>query len=353
MRRKTCVIKVGNINIGGKNPIAIQGMIKTPTKKKAAALKEIKSLFSLGADIVRLAVKDAEDAQAIKFIKKSIKSALVADIHFDYRLALACIKNGIDKIRLNPGNIFQEAQVRQIVELAKKTKVPIRIGVNSGSLRESKTIKEKAAFMVKSAAQYIKLLEKNNFKDIVVSLKAEDVNTTIEAYRKLSDLCDYPMHLGVTATGSMVSAVVKSSIGIGVLLKQGIGDTIRVSLTSSSCDEIDVAKKILSSLDIRHFGPEVISCPTCGRCSVNLKSIVEDLEASLARKKGRFLKPGMKIAVMGCEVNGPGEARSADLGVAFGNNNAILFKESKLIKRVKKDNVLRILTKELEKYYET
>ncbi len=353
MKKRTRVVKIGNIKIGGKNPIAIQGMVKTAIKNKTLALKEITSLFETGSDIVRFAVKDSEDVQAVKYIRKRINSPLVADIHFDYRLALMCIKNGIDKIRLNPGNIQQEFQIRQVALLAKKSNVPIRIGVNSGSLAKSSLIKNKASLMVKSALGYIRILEKNNFKDIVVSLKAEDVNTTIEAYRKFSRKCNYPLHLGVTATGSLVSAIVKSSIGIGVLLSEGIGDTFRVSMTGASTDEIEVAKKILSSLSLRNFGPEVISCPTCGRCSVNLGIVVEKLEKILSKKKERFLRPGMKIAVMGCEVNGPGEASSADLGVAFGNNGAILFRDGVIVKRIKKEDVLTILTKELEKYYET
>jgi len=343
-------IKVGKFKIGGGADIAIQSMAKTDTRDVAATVREIKALENAGCEIARVAIKDFQAASAIKSIRKKIKIPLVADIHFDHRLAIACIENGADKIRLNPGNIHREEHVIEVAKLAKKRHVPIRVGVNSGSVRleaqgsrlKAEGLRLNADALVKSALDYIKILEKAKFYDIIVSLKASDVLTTIEAYRKFSKKSDYPLHLGVTAAGPIATGLVKSAIGIGVLLLEGIGDTIRVSLTGNPCEEVIAAKNILQALNLRNFGPEIISCPTCGRCQVDLQSVVKRLAFSL--QPSAFSQKAVKIAVMGCEVNGPGEAKEADIGIAFGKNAGVLFKKGKVVKKVKtKDAIKAIL----------
>lgn len=348
IRRKTRQVKVGNIKIGGTAPISIQSMVKTETKEISATIKQIKRLKAAGADIVRVAIKDIKDAKAIKEIKKKTDIPLVADIHFNYQFAIEAIKNGIDKIRLNPGNIYDKNQIREVVVLAKKRKIPIRVGVNSGSVQaKGKTVVDS---MVKSASDYLKILEKLDFQDIVVSLKASDVADTIAAYEKMAKLCDYPFHLGVTATGPLIPGAIKSTLAIGSLLKEGIGDTIRVSLTASPEDEIIVAKEILQSLGLRRFSPEIISCPTCGRCEVDLVKMVNSFQERLEKithKNGRF--PTRKVAIMGCVVNGPGEAKDADLGIAFMKNSGLVFKKGRVIKKVSERDSLNLLVRELER----
>jgi (E)-4-hydroxy-3-methylbut-2-enyl-diphosphate synthase len=272
-RKKTRQITVGRVKIGGGAPVSIQSMTNTETSDVRATVAEIKRLEDAGCEIIRVAVKDLEDAAAVRAIKRNIRMPLVCDIHFNYQLALECIKSGADKIRLNPGNIKKREDIAAVVKAAKRAKVPIRIGVNSGSFRGD---------MVKGAIGYIKLFEELRFRDIIISLKASDVVSTVEAYRKMSKLCDYPLHLGVTAAGPHDAGIIKSSIGIGSLLMDGIGDTIRVSLTGDPVDEVSVAKKILSSLKIRMFGPDIISCPTCGRCQVDLIGLVNELERKLS-----------------------------------------------------------------------
>ncbi len=345
IRRKTRQIKVGNVKIGGGAPVSIQSMTKIATSDVGAVVSQIRRLTDAGCEIIRVAVKDSGDAKAIKDIKKKIKIPIVADIHFNYALALESIKSGADKIRLNPGNIGKRSEIAQVVKAAKGAGIPIRIGVNSGSVATRDDGRGTRDALVKSARQYIKLFEDLNFRDIIISLKSSDVASTVEAYRSMSKLCDYPLHLGVTASGSYEQGVIKSAIGIGALLLDGIGDTIRVSLTADPVEEVTAAKRILSSLGVRRFGPEVISCPTCGRCQVDLGTIVRDLEHALnAKRYTLYANRPLKIAVMGCEVNGPGEAKEADIGIAFGKGSGILFGEGKILKKVKaKDAVGEIL----------
>jgi (E)-4-hydroxy-3-methylbut-2-enyl-diphosphate synthase len=345
-RRKTRVVKIGNICIGGNNPVAIQSMVKTKTSNVRGAIKQINELEKAGCQILRLAVKDDKDVRAIKKIKPHAGIPLVADIHFDWRLSIAAIEAGVDKIRLNPGNIYKKKQIREIAKAAQLNDIPIRVGVNSGSLRGPKGHKTQAEAMVKSALDFIRILEGFKFYDIVVSLKGSNIFDTIEAYRKIARRCNYPLHLGVTATGAPFSGTIKSSIALGVLLSQGIGDTIRVSLTDKPQEEVKAAKAILGALDLRNFGPEIISCPTCGRCEVDLIKIVKDLEARLSSVKCRSLSGRQKLAVMGCVVNGPGEAKEADLGVAFGKKNGLLFKGGYPLKRVTLNNCINQLLKE-------
>jgi len=398
IRRKTKTIKIGSVYIGGTNPIAIQSMTKAKTSDIEKTIRQIKELEKADCQIVRLAVKDSDDARAIKKIKPRVNIPLVADIHFNWRLALEAIDSGIDKIRLNPGNIYKKEQIREIAGAAKLNRIPIRVGVNSGSLKSHKSgvtgQASQADKMVKSTLDYIKILEGFKFYDIVVSLKASNILDTVEAYRKMAKLCEYPFHLGVTATGLPQRGAIKSSIAIGALLLEGIGDTIRVSLTDKPEPEVYTARGILESLGLRYFGPEIISCPTCGRCEVDLVSIVKKMENLLSRypviplsrltgkrangstgsgstgspfalseqseskgspslepsraksRDGQTGKP-FKVAIMGCVVNGPGEAREADIGVAFGRKEGLLFRNGQAIKKVSFSNCIATLLKEL------
>ncbi len=334
-RREARVIKVGRVKIGGGAPVSIQSMTKVETSNVSAVVSQIKSLEAAGCDIVRVAIKTVKDAEAIRSIKRKTDMPIVCDIHFDHRLALKCIVNGADKIRLNPGNIKKAEEIQLVVTAAKSAKIPIRIGVNSGSASED---------FVKSAVKYIKLFESIDFHDIIISLKASDVAKTVEAYREISALCNYPLHLGVTASGPYDLGIVKSAIGIGSLLLDGIGDTIRVSLTSDPVEEVVAAKRILSSLNLRNFGPQILSCPTCGRCQVDLVKIVDQLDKELSAVSFQpSAKKNIKIAVMGCEVNGPGEAKDADIGIAFGRGCGMLFKKGKVIKKVSVSNAIKEL----------
>lgn len=357
-RRKTKVIKIGNICIGGNNPVAIQSMAKTKTSDAEKTVRQIKELEDAGCEIVRLAIKDNIDARALKRIKQKVKLPIVADIHFNWRLALEAIDNGADKIRLNPGNIYKREQIRGIVNALKSAKIPLRIGVNSGSVRELNSKKiNMADKLADSALNYLKVIESFKFYDIVISLKAASVLDTVEAYRKISKVCAYPLHLGVTATGSPSMGTIKSSIALGSLLLEGIGDTIRISLTDKPQQEVIVAKAILGSLGLRCFAPEIISCPTCGRCSVDLVKVVKELEKKLSvirypclsgRQALSATKP-RKLAIMGCEVNGPGEAKEADIGIAFGREKGLLFRKGKAIRKVSFNNCVDILLKEIYK----
>lgn len=346
-RRKTKIIKIGNLRIGGNNPIAIQSMAKTKTSDIEMTVRQIKELDSIGCQVVRLAVKDNTDAKALRKIKQRVNIPLVADIHFDWRLALQSIDSGVDKIRLNPGNIYKKDQIFQIVKAAKHAHIPIRIGLNSGSL--PKKGKSVPGIMVKSALDYINILEKFGFYDIAVSLKASNIFDTMEAYRKMAKFCDYPFHLGVTATGSLYSGLIKSSIALSILLIEGIGDTIRVSLTDDPKEEVKAAKSILEALGLRYFGPEIISCPTCGRCEADLINIVKALEERLSTIDYRLWTRPMKLAVMGCVVNGPGEANEADIGVAFGKKEGLLFKKGKPVKKISPDMCADVLLKEISR----
>lgn len=350
-RKKTCPIHVGNVMVGGTAPITVQSMTNTKTDHVANTVAQIEQLSAVGCDIVRLAVPDMSAALAIKEIKSKVRIPLIADIHFDYRLAIAAIENGIDALRINPGNIADVSQVAMIVTEAKKRSIPIRIGVNAGSLEKS--ILEKhgghptPAGMVESALQHIAILEKLDFRDIKVSLKANDVPMTIKAYQLMSETVDYPLHLGITEAGTIKSGIIKSSVGIGALLAQGIGDTIRVSLTGDPVEEVKAANEILKSLGLREYGPTLISCPTCGRCNINLAEIAEQVEQKLSNVRKPF-----KVAVMGCIVNGPGEAKEADIGIAGGKGQGLVFRKGEIIKKVSEDQLVTALFTEIDKLIE-
>lgn len=343
--RKTREIKIGNLYIGGENPIIIQSMTNTPTEDVEKTVAQIKELEKDGCELVRVTVNTEKAAEAIKEIKKQINIPLVADIHFDYKLALKAMENGIDKLRINPGNIGDDEKVRLVAEKAKELNIPIRIGVNSGSVE--KKILEKygrvtAEGMVESAMYHVNLLEKYGFDNIIISLKASNVKMMVDAYRKISDLVDYPLHLGVTEAGTEFQGTVKSAIGIGSLLVDGIGNTIRVSLTENPVEEIKVAKEILKVLGLRE-GVEIVSCPTCGRTQIDLIGLAKKVEKEFGN-----IEKNIKIAVMGCVVNGPGEAKEADIGVAGGKGEGLLFKKGKVVKRVKEEEIIPELRKMLE-----
>ncbi|MFH1045821.1 MAG: flavodoxin-dependent (E)-4-hydroxy-3-methylbut-2-enyl-diphosphate synthase [Candidatus Omnitrophota bacterium] len=355
-RRITKVIRVGEVKIGGLSAISIQSMAKTDTACVADTVEQIQRLERAGCEIVRVAVKNSAAAKVLDKIKARIKIPLVADIHFDYRLALIALERGVDKIRLNPGNIYRPGEVKQIALSAKKRKVPIRVGVNSGSLPGELKVKTRgpeglAEAMVKSARDYIKMLERFNFYDIIVSLKASDVATTVEAYRKMSARCDYPLHLGITAAGLVQEAAIKSASGLGALLLDGIGDTLRVSLAGEPEEEVRVAKVILQSLGVRSFGPEIIVCPTCGRTQTDVVKIAQNFKKRLDSilTTHHSIRP-LTIAIMGCEVNGPGEAQEADIGIACGKACGVLFKKGKIVKKVPESQIVTVLIEELKKY---
>lgn len=346
-RKYTKPVKVGNAFIGGKHPILIQTMVKIPTKDVKSTIKQIKVLQEAGCEIVRLAVKDIQDAKAISKIKKQIKIPLVADIHFNFRFALEAINCGVDKIRINPGNIFRRSEWKQIAKEIRERNIPIRIGVNSGSLRDNYLkLKDVELALVKQAQDCIKAFEDYGVKNIVISLKSSDLSETINAYSKISKLYNYPLHLGVTATGLLQDGIIKSSLGIGILLLEGIGDTIRVSLLGDPQEEVKVAKDLLSSLGIRRFGPGYICCPTCGRCEVDLIKKARELTFKLKKLNSKNTKD-LTIALMGCMVNGPGEAKHADVGLAFGKNRGILFKKGKIIDTIDEDRCVDMLVSQI------
>ena len=346
-RRKTRVVKIGNVLIGGDNPIAIQSMCNTKTSDVDATVKQILELEAAGCEIIRVAVPDMKAAEAIAEIKKQIHIPLVADIHFDYRLALKAIESGVDKLRINPGNIGGEDRVKAVVEAAKAKKIPIRIGVNSGSLE--KDILEKYGEvtpegLVESALRHVRILEKLDFHDIVISIKASNVPFSLATYSLLSKEVDYPIHLGITESGTEWSGTIKSAVGIDAILAMGIGDTIRVSLTGSTVEEVKVAKAILKDLGLRKFGIEFVSCPTCGRTSIDLIGLANKVE-----EKCRNINKDIKVAVMGCAVNGPGEAREADIGIAGGNGYGLIFKKGEILKKLPENELLDALMEEIEK----
>lgn len=347
-RRKTREIKVGNVKIGGGEPVVIQSMTKTDTRDVIKTAGQIKELEAAGCQIVRVAIKDVDAAKAISAIKQRVNIPVVADIHFDYKLALLAIQNGADKIRINPGNMTKINEVEAVVRAAKSKHIPIRIGANSGSIgAKLKGLKDPAMPMVKAVLNYVKIFEKLKFDDIIISLKASDVVTTVEAYRIISRKCNYPLHLGVTAAGSTEVGIVRSSIGIGTLLMEGIGDTIRVSLTGDPVLEVCAAKEILQAAGLGNFGPQVFSCPTCGRCQVDLAEITDEFKKKLGavgKKLGNI-----NIAIMGCEVNGPGEAMDADIGIAAGKNSGMLFKKGKPIRKISEKDFVKVLLEEIEK----
>ncbi|MDD5020927.1 MAG: flavodoxin-dependent (E)-4-hydroxy-3-methylbut-2-enyl-diphosphate synthase [Endomicrobiaceae bacterium] len=335
-RENTKIINIGGVKIGGGNPIRVQSMTNTDTRDWKATVKQIKELEQYGCEIIRVSVPDMESAQNIKNIKKNISIPLVADIHFDHRIAIESIKQGIDKLRINPGNIGSKEKVQELVKEAKKAKIPIRIGVNAGSLKfvhEFHTPLDKAKALVKSAMEHVEILEDCNFYDIAVSLKASDVITTVEAHKIFAQKRNYPLHLGITESGSIFRGTIKSSSGLAIMLYMGLGDTIRVSLTTNPIEQVKVAYQILQSLNLRSTGVEIISCPTCARCKVDLINIVNQLEAELAKIK-KTNKKEIKIAVMGCAVNGPGEAKDADFGIAGGQGEGILFQKGEIIGKI-------------------
>lgn len=346
-RKETKKVYVGNVPIGGNSFISIQSMTNTNTKDVKSTVSQIKKLENAGCDIIRMAVNDLEDAAALREIKKEINIPIISDIQFNYKLALAACENESDAIRLNPGNIGASWKVKEVVEACKFHNIPIRVGVNSGSVKQEFLDKfngVNASSICYSALEEIELLEKNNFYDIAVSLKASSVNLTIESYRKFSEMSNYPLHLGVTEAGSPKKGIVKSAIGIGTLLAEGIGDTIRVSLTSDPLEEVIVGKDILKALDLRRDGVDLISCPTCARTKVDLIEIVNKAEEKLYS-----MDKNLKVAIMGCPVNGPGEAREADIGIACGHGEGLIFSKGEIIKKVPEDMLLSELLSEIEK----
>ncbi len=346
--KDTRVINIGRVKIGGGNPVAIQSMTITPTEDAKATIKQILDLEAAGCEIIRCTVPTMEAAKAISEIKKNIHIPLVADIHFDYRLAIEAMENGVDKVRINPGNIGSIDKVRAVVEKAKEYKVPIRIGVNSGSL-DQETLKKygrvTAEALVESAFKEISVLESLDFHDIVISIKSSDVLTCIKAYELFSKQSDYPLHIGVTESGTVFSGSIKSSVGLGILLHENIGDTLRVSLTDDPVLEIRAAKLLLKALGLRKGGIEVVSCPTCGRTKIDLIPLAKKVEDMVA---GYDLD--IKVAVMGCVVNGPGEGREADLGICGGDGVGVLFKKGQILRKVPEDQIFAELKKELDNF---
>lgn len=348
MKRNSREVMIGNVPIGGNHPIVVQSMTNTDTRDVKSTVEQIKRLEAAGCEIIRVAVVDGEAARAIKDIKKCIGIPLIADIHFDYRLAIKSVEAGADGLRINPGNIGDAHKVREVVKACKEHKTPIRIGVNAGSLDKQLLAKYRevcAPAMVESAMQNIKILEDMDFQDIKVSLKSSSVILSIEAYRSLAREVDYPLHVGITEAGTMDRALIKSALGIGMLLYEGIGDTIRVSLTADPVDEVWAAYEILRCLGLRERGIELISCPSCGRCEIDLINTAEDIDRQI-----RFIDKPIKVAVMGCVVNGPGEAREADLGIAGGRGFGLLFKNGEIIKKVPESDLVKTLLKEIEDF---
>ena len=350
-RNQTKEVRIGDVVIGGDHPIAIQSMTNTRTEDVEATVEQILRLEKAGCEIIRCTVPTMEAAKAIKEIKKQIHIPLVADIHFDYKLAIAAMEHGADKIRINPGNIGCEENIRKVVETAKKYHVPIRVGVNSGSLEKPLVKKYNgvtAQGLVESALDKVAMLEKYDFHDMVVSIKSSDVLMCAEAYRLVADKINYPLHVGITEAGTVFSGNIKSAVGLGIILNQGIGDTIRVSLTGDPVNEIASAKLILKTLELRTGGIEVVSCPTCGRTNIDLISLANQVETMAAD----FEDLNLKVAVMGCVVNGPGEAKEADVGIAGGNGEGLLIKKGEVIRKVPEDELLNTLRYELEHWGE-
>ena len=344
-REETKVVQIGNCKIGGGNPIAIQSMTNTKTEDVEATVAQILALEAAGCDIIRCAVPTMEAAEALTEIKKRIHIPLVADIHFDYRLAIAAIEHGADKIRINPGNIGDVSRVREVVEKAKEYNVPIRVGVNSGSLE--KHLVEKyggvtAEGIVESALDKVRMIEEMGYDNLVVSIKSSDVMMCVKAHELIAEQCPYPLHVGITESGTILSGNIKSSVGLGIILYEGIGDTIRVSLTGDPLEEIKSAKLILKTLGLRKGGIEVVSCPTCGRTKIDLIGLANQVENMVAD-----IPLDIKVAVMGCVVNGPGEAKEADIGIAGGIGEGLLIKKGEIVKKVKEEELLDTLRNEL------
>ncbi len=345
-RKITRQINVGSVTVGGGAPVRVQSMTNTETADVPSTVSQIKALEARGCEIVRVAVRDGTAAEAIKRIKKEIKIPLVADIHFDWTLALKALSAGADGLRLNPGNIGSTERIREVVKAASGRAVPIRIGVNSGSLEKDLLAKyghPTPVALVQSAMRHIRILEDMDFRDIKVSLKASDVLTTIEAYREISEMVDYPLHVGITEAGTLFSGTVKSSVGVGVLLSEGIGDTIRVSLTADPTEEVKVGWEILKALGLRQRGVEVISCPTCGRIKFDCIAVASEIEKELAH-----ITEPIKVAVMGCVVNGPGEAKQADVGIAGGDGVGLLYVKGKVKKKLAEKDIVHAVVTEVE-----
>lgn len=346
-RTNTRPVKVGPLTIGGNNEVVIQSMTMTKTHDVEATVAEIKRLEEAGCQVVRVACPDMRAAEAIPEIKKRINIPLVADIHFDYKLALKAIEGGVDKIRINPGNIGRKEKVEAVVNAAKAKGIPIRIGVNAGSLE--KRILDKYGYptadgMVESALHHIKILEDLNFYDIIVSMKASDVNLAVEAYEKAAQTFDYPLHLGITESGTLFSGTIKSAAGLGILLNKGIGNTVRISLSADPVEEIKVAKELLKSFGLAANAATLISCPTCGRIEIDLISIANEVEEYIQK-----IKAPLKISVLGCAVNGPGEAKEADIGIAGARGEGLLFRKGKIVRKVPEETMVEELKKEIDK----
>lgn len=347
MKKLTRQIKIGAVSVGGDAPCSVQSMCSTDTRDIAATLAQISALHSVGCEIIRCAVPDMDAAISLGQIKRQSPIPVIADIHFDYKLALKVLDGGIDGLRLNPGNIGDQSKVAEVVRAAAERQVPIRIGVNAGSLE--KELLEKyghptAEAMVESALGHIRILEDMNYREIKISLKASDVMKTVAAYRLLSQQVDYPLHIGITEAGTIFSGTIKSSVGLGILLADGIGDTLRVSLTGDPVDEVRVGYEILKSLGLRQRGVNFVSCPTCGRCQINLIKVAEDVERRL-----QGIDKKITVAVMGCAVNGPGEAREADVGVAGGRGEGLIFRHGEVVRKVPEDRLADALLEEIEK----
>ena len=346
-REKTRKIFVNGVQIGGENKVIIQSMTNTKTKDIKSTVNQILELEKAGCEIVRVACLDLEDATAIKEIKNQIHIPIVADIHFDYKIALEAIKSGVDKIRINPGNIGDEEKVKKVVEACKERKIPIRIGVNGGSLEKDlldENGKVTAKAMVESARRHVEILERLDFHDICISLKASDLDLCLEAYEEASKAFDYPLHLGITEAGTAFSGTIKSSIGLGYLLRKGIGNTLRVSLSDDPVQEIKVAKEILKDCNLYKNSAKLVSCPTCGRTQIDLIPMAKEVEEFLQN-----INADITVAVMGCAVNGPGEARNADIGIAGGVKEGLLFKKGEIIKKVKQEDIVNVLKEEIIK----
>lgn len=349
-RRQTRPLQVGGVQVGGGAPIAVQSMTNTRTDDAEATLAQIRELAEAGCDIIRCAVPDMAAAEGLKRICKESPIPVVADIHFDYKLALAAIEAGVDALRLNPGNIGGEDKVRAVVEAARERNIPIRIGVNAGSL--PKDLLEKyghptAEALVEAAWRHIHILEDMDYRNIKISLKCHDVPMTLAAYRLMASQCDYPLHVGITEAGTVNSGIIKSAVGVGALLAEGIGDTIRISLTGDPVNEVRTAYEILKSLGLRNYGPTLISCPTCGRTRINLEKLALEVEKRLAN-----IKETITVAVMGCVVNGPGEAREADVGLAGGIGEGLIFRKGEVLRKVPEDQLVAELFKEIDKILE-
>jgi len=353
LRQKTRKIEVGNVPVGGGSPIAVQSMTNTDTRDVAATVAQIHNLEQAGCELIRVAVLDLEAATALTRIREAISIPLIADIHFDHRLAVAAMEHGAQAIRINPGNLGGPAKLARVVDAAKAHRVPIRVGVNSGSI-EKDLLKthgypspENPAALIESALRNVRLLEDLGFYEMKISIKSSDTLTTVSGYQALAQKTEYPLHLGVTEAGGLIAGTVKSSVALGILLYQGIGDTFRISLTRDPVEEVRVGYELLRSLKIRERGPELISCPTCGRTQIDLFSLAEAVERYV-----QTMKAPIKVAVMGCVVNGPGEAKEADIGVAGGNGVGIIFKKGQLYKKVKEEELLAVFLQELQQIEE-